>query len=69
MDYFNDVFATFQGLKLGSCVAVYARSESSWKNILICVLKMNEDLTCLRSHESQSLMTEFFHPFLGELSL
>ncbi len=29
MDYFNDVFLTFLGLEHGSCVAVYAGSESS----------------------------------------
>ncbi len=30
MDYFNDVLTTFLGLEPGSCVAVYAGSESSW---------------------------------------
>ncbi len=37
------------------CVAVYAGSDSSqisYKNILICVLKMNEGLTSLEQHES-----------------
>ncbi len=29
MDYFNDVLTTFLGLERGSCVAVYAGSESS----------------------------------------
>ncbi len=29
MDYFNDVLTTFPGLEHGSCVAVYAGSESS----------------------------------------
>ncbi len=29
MDYFNDVFTTFLGLERGSCIDVYARSESS----------------------------------------
>ncbi len=30
MDYFNDVLTTNLGLEHGSCVAVYAGSESSW---------------------------------------
>ncbi len=29
MDYFNNVLTTFLGLEHGSCVAVYAGSESS----------------------------------------
>ncbi len=29
MDYFNDVRTTFLGLERGSCIAVYAQSESS----------------------------------------
>ncbi len=29
------------------------------KNILICVLKMNEGLTGLEQHEGEKLMTEF----------
>ncbi len=37
------------------------------KNILICVLKMNESLTGLERHEGELLMTQF--SFLGELSL
>ncbi len=46
MDSFNDVLTTFLGLELDSCVAVYAGSErkETLKNILICGLKMNEDL-------------------------
>ncbi len=45
MEYFNDVLANFLGLECCSYIAVFAGSESSWislKNILICVLKMNE---------------------------
>ncbi len=45
MEYFNDVLATFLVLERGSYIAVNAESESSWislKDILICVLKMNE---------------------------
>ncbi len=47
LQYFNNVFTTFLDLKCGSSLAVYAGSEISWislKNILICVLKMNESL-------------------------
>ncbi len=39
MDYFNDVLTTFLGLTCGSCIAVYAGSESSrfimaWRGII-----------------------------------
>jgi len=37
------------------------------KNILICVPKMNDDLTGLGRHEGKYLMTEML--FLGELTL
>ncbi len=52
MDYFYNVFTTFLGLQRGSCVAVYAGSESSdfIKNILICIKKMNEGLKGLERH-------------------
>ncbi len=45
MDYFNG----------GSCVNVYAASESLdfVKDILICVPKMNEGLTGLERHEGE----------------
>ncbi len=51
----------FLGLDRGSNLAGYAGSENSpvWdlsgliKNILICVLKMNEGLTGLERHESE----------------
>ncbi len=46
MDYFNNVLTTFLGLKCGSCVAVYAKILI----ILICVPKMNDDLTDLERH-------------------
>ncbi len=55
MDYFNDVLTTFLSLECGSCIAVYDGSESSRissKNILICVLKMNEGLVGLERHEA-----------------
>ncbi len=53
MDYFNYVLTTFLGLERVSCVAVYGvRKLSDFiKNILICVLKMNEGLTGLERHE------------------
>ncbi len=53
MDYFNDVLTTFLGLERVSCVAVYGvRKLSDFiKNILICVLKMNQGLTGLERHE------------------
>ncbi len=35
-DYFNNVLTTFLGLELGSCVAVYERSESSRINPNVC---------------------------------
>ncbi len=41
MDYFNDVLATFLGLDRGR-----VRELSEFiRNIIICVLKMNEGLT------------------------
>ncbi len=47
MDYFNDLFATFQSLDRGRTLAVYGRvrelSECT-KNILICASKMNKSL-------------------------
>ncbi len=48
MDYFNDVCTTFLGLECVSCVAIRVRKLSDFiKNILICVLKMNEGLMSL----------------------
>ncbi len=32
MDYFNNVFTSFLDLEHVSCIAVYARSESSWSS-------------------------------------
>ncbi len=50
MDYFNDVLATF----LDGVMSLWrVRKLSEFiKNILICVLKMNEGLTGLERHES-----------------
>ncbi len=61
MGYFNDVLTNFLGLERVSCIAVYAGSASSGisSNILICVAKMNEGLTCLERHEGVLLITEF----------
>ncbi len=56
MEYFNNVLTNFLGLERGSSVAVYAGSESSQissKNILICVLKMNEGLTGLEQRKGE----------------
>ncbi len=56
MDYFNNVLTNFLGLKRVNCVAVHGGSESSGissKKIVICVLKMNEGLTCLEQHEGE----------------
>ncbi len=70
MDYFNDLFAMFLSLDRVRILAVYGKVRElseCIKNILICVLKMNEGLTGLERHEGELLMTEF--SFLGELSL
>ncbi len=56
MDNFIDDLTIFLGLECGSCVDVYAGSESfriSLKIILICVLKINDKkgLMGLERHE------------------
>jgi len=55
MDYFNDVFSTFLDLESGCYIAVYAGVAQllDFKNILICVLKMNEGLTGLEQHKGE----------------
>ncbi len=56
MDYFNNVLATFLSLDRGSILAVCGRVRELSefiKNILICVLKMNEGLTGLERHEGE----------------
>ncbi len=56
MDFVTDVLATFLCVDCGNIIAVYIGSESSQnssKNILICVLKMNEGLTSLERHEGE----------------
>ncbi len=56
MDYFNDVLATFLCVDRGNTLAVYGRVRElseCIKNILICVLKMNEGLTGLERHEDE----------------
>ncbi len=70
MDCFTDVLAVFLDLDRGSTLAVYGRVRELSdfiKNILICVLKINESITGLERHKGESLKTEF--SFLGELSL
>ncbi len=52
MDYFNDILITFLCLTCGSSLAVYGGSDFI-KNILICVLKMNEGLTGFERHEGE----------------
>ncbi len=54
MDYFNDILATFLSLDHVRIIAVYGKVRElseCIKNILICVLKMNGDLTGLERHE------------------
>ncbi len=51
MVHFNNVLTTYLGLELGRCVAGSESSHISSKNILMCVLKMNEGLTGLELHE------------------
>ncbi len=56
MDYFNDVLATFPSLDRVRILAVCGRVRELLefiKDILICVLKMNEGLTGLERHESE----------------
>ncbi len=55
MDYFNDVLAMFLSLDRVRIIAVYEsqRALGFIKNILICVLKMNEALTGLERHEGE----------------
>ncbi len=56
MDYFTDVLAMFLDLDRGRTLAVYGRVRELSdfiKNILICVLKMNEGLTGLEQHEGE----------------
>ncbi len=70
MDYFNDVLTMFLDLDHVRILAVYLRVRELLefiKNILICVLKINQGLTDLERHEGEELMTEI--SFLVELSL
>ncbi len=47
---------------LGTQIKIFLMKSKSFliKNILICVLKMNEGLLGLERHEGEQLMTEFF---------
>ncbi len=54
MEYFTDLLGTFLDLDRGNYIAVYGRVielSECFKNILNCVLKMNEGLTGLERHE------------------
>jgi len=56
VDCFNDVFSTFLDLESGDYIAIYGRViylSDFIKNILICVLKMNEGLTGVERHEGE----------------
>ncbi len=51
MDYFNNVLATFLWVDREDILAVYRGSE--FKNIFICVPKINESLAGLERHEGE----------------
>ncbi len=56
MDYFVDRLGNFLFLDRGTSPAVYERDREHSdfiKNILICVLKMNEGLTRLEQHKGE----------------
>ncbi len=56
MDYFNDVLTIALGLERFSCVAVYGRVRELsdlFRNILICVPKINKGLTGLEWHKGE----------------
>jgi len=56
LDYFNYFFTNFSGLAEWNYLEAYegVRQLSDFiKNILICVLKMNEGLTGLEQHEGE----------------
>ncbi len=56
MDYFTDVCATFLDLgtiQLHYCLRRIRELSDLIKNILICVLKMEEGLTGLERHEGE----------------
>ncbi len=55
MNYFNIVFTTFLCMDRGNSVAVYMQGQKAlgyFKNIFICVLKINKGLTGLE-HECE----------------
>ncbi len=56
MNYFIDVLNTFLGpetFQLCCCLCRVKELSDFIKNILICVLKMNEGLTGLERHEGE----------------
>ncbi len=64
MDYFDDVFHTFNYLAVnGTVTSLLAFIQ----NILICVLKMNDAFTGLERHGGKWLMTKF--SFWGGVTL
>ncbi len=70
MDYFDDVFHTFQGLDSENCLAVNGAVTSLpvfIQNILNCVPKTNEAFTGLERHGGKQLMTKF--SFWGGVTL
>ncbi len=70
MDLFYDAFVTYLDFQNFGYLDFQWRDRKCSgfiKNILICVLKMNQNLMGLKWHEGEKIMTEF--SFLGELSL
>ncbi len=56
MDYFTDVLTIFLGLgtfQLHCCLWRVSELSDFIKNILICVLKINEGLTCSEQHDGE----------------
>ena len=56
LDYINDVFNAFSGPASYNALEAYGgviQLSDLIKNILICVLKMNESLTGLEQHEGE----------------
>ncbi len=55
LDYFNDVLIPFWALNMSVELRLWrvAKHSDFIKNILICVLKMNEGLVSLEQHEGE----------------
>ncbi len=70
MNCFKYVFSSFLGFEKGGVIAGDAgltEPSDFFKNILICVPKVNAGLTGVERHEGEKLMKEF--SFLDELTL